>query len=135
MNLEAIAAEVVGRTTMVSTAAAPLPPNDRVAARFSEVMSASPSTPSTPVPPPDVPRVDSETVRTPGETILSGLQKVSTEFQESWSSARAALDGRVDLQDMLKLQMELVQTSVRYELMGKAIFRSTQNLEHLVKTQ
>lgn len=47
------------------------------------------------------------------------------------STASASLN----IQDMLKLQMQLVQTSFQYELVGKAISRSTQNLDQLVRIQ
>ena len=37
--------------------------------------------------------------------------------------------------ELLKVQVALMQISVQYELIGKAVSRSTQNLDQLVKVQ
>jgi type III secretion protein I len=37
------------------------------------------------------------------------------------------------ISDMLRLQTELLQVSVQYELVGKAVSRSTQNIDTLVR--
>ena len=39
------------------------------------------------------------------------------------------------MQDLLKLQLQLVQVSVQYDLVGKAVSRSTQNFDQLVRIQ
>lgn len=72
-----------------------------------------------------------------GERILTGMQGVSSDFQAAWKSVAATLDGNptIGMQDMLKLQMQLVQVSVQYDLVGKAVTRSTQNIDQLVRLQ
>lgn len=72
-----------------------------------------------------------------GERILTGMQGVSSDFQAAWKSVSATLDGNpaIGMQDMLKLQMQLVQVSVQYDLVGKAVTRSTQNIDQLVRLQ
>jgi len=72
-----------------------------------------------------------------GDNILGGLQHLSTELQQTWSSVGSALNGAgaLGMQDLLKMQLGLSQMSVQYELVGKAVSRSTQNLDQLVKLQ
>lgn len=72
-----------------------------------------------------------------GETVLRGMQNVSTDLQQSWSKVGQVLDGNSSLSvsDLLKVQMGLIQTSVQFEFMGKVVGRSTQNLDQLVKLQ
>lgn len=74
--------------------------------------------------------------RSAGEAILDGVRNLSSDFQATWQSVAHALDGnRVTMSDMLKLQLALVQMSVQYEMVGKAISKSTQNIDQLVKMQ
>ena len=74
--------------------------------------------------------------RSAGEAILNGVRNLSSDFQSTWQSVAHALDGnQVTMSDMLKLQLTLVQMSVQYEMVGKAISRSTQNIDQLVKMQ
>lgn len=82
------------------------------------------------------PAIDSPT--SVGDRILAGMQGVSSDFQSAWKSVAATLDASADtmgMQDMLKLQMQLVQVSVQYDLVGKAVSRSTQNFDQLVRVQ
>jgi type III secretion protein I len=75
--------------------------------------------------------------RTIGDSILSGLQNMSSDFRQSWAAVHAALDRgpTMTITEMLKMQMGLTQMSIQYDLVGKAISRSTQNLDQLVKLQ
>lgn len=75
--------------------------------------------------------------RTLGDQVLAGMQNLSEDFQQSWKTVSAALESgsAMTTSDMLKLQMGLTQMSIQYELVGKAISRSTQNLDQLVKLQ
>ena len=75
-----------------------------------------------------------------GERILQGMQNVSGNFQTTWKSVQASLDASasasaMSMQELLKLQLQLVQVSVQYDLVGKAVSRSTQNLDQLVRVQ
>lgn len=72
-----------------------------------------------------------------GETVLQGMQNVSTDLQKSWSTVGQVLEGSTSLSvsDLLKVQMGLIQTSVQFEFMGKVVGRSTQNIDQLVKLQ
>jgi len=75
--------------------------------------------------------------RTMGDSILNGMQNLSADFQQSWKTVSSALESgnTMTTTDMLKLQLGLTQMSVQYDLVGKAISRSTQNLDQLVKLQ
>lgn len=73
-----------------------------------------------------------------GDRILAGMQSVSGEFQSAWKSVSASLDANAEtmgMHNLLKLQMHLVQVSVQYDLVGKAVSRSTQNFDQLVRVQ
>lgn len=104
-------------------------------ARFAEVMGVAPAVPESPSP--AVVQAALSAPQSLGENILSGMQNLSSDFQQSWKTVNAALDSNnmMTTQDMLKLQMGLTQVSIQYELVGKAISRSTQNLDQLVKLQ
>lgn len=72
-----------------------------------------------------------------GESILGGVNNLSEQFQQSWRSVHSALEGGqlMPAGDLLKLQMGLTQMAIQYELVGKAVSRSTQNIDQLVKMQ
>ena len=72
-----------------------------------------------------------------GDNILKGLQGMASEFKQSMTNVSASLDRgtNMSVSDLFKVQMGLMQMSVQYELIGKGISRSTQNLDQLVKIQ
>ena len=74
--------------------------------------------------------------KTLGDAILNTLQTASTEMQQNWQKAAEVVAGKeLNMADMLQLQMTVVQTSIQYELLGKGISKSTQNLDQILKTQ
>ena len=74
--------------------------------------------------------------KTLGDAILNTLQTASTQMQQSWQQAAEVVAGKeLNMADMLQLQMTVVQTSIQYELLGKGISKSTQNLDQILKTQ
>lgn len=105
------------------TAAAPAP----------EATKASAVAPATPVPTgTDAP------VQNVGERILSGMQNISQDMKQQWSVVSQTLQAggnNLTMQDMLRLQLHLTQASVQYEVLGKAISKSTQNFDQLVRVQ
>lgn len=73
-----------------------------------------------------------------GDRILHGMQNVSNEFRDTWTRVSDTLrpDGpEISMQQMLSLQLHLTQASVQYDLLGKAVSRSTQNFDQLVRVQ
>ena len=121
-------------------------PDALAAARFSELMRvdtvAAPVTvqPAIELVPPNTaiqtPVAPAQNVSI-GDRILSGMQGLSGDMQQSWSTVKNALENSSNMTtaDMLKLQMGLTQMSIQYDLVGKAISRSTQNLDQLLKMQ
>ena len=68
--------------------------------------------------------------------ILSGLRSSAADFSQKWQNIAVGLDKTVtqpNIADMLRLQSELMQVSVQYELVGKAVSRTTQNIDAMVK--
>lgn len=116
-----------------------LPPSDLVTERFNAVMSAAPL----PAQPPAIMGgrhvASASSLNEPqtlGNQILSSLQSVSTDYAQKWKNVTAGLDEvarRPSAGSMLKVQSELLQVSVQYELVGKAVSRSTQNIDTLVR--
>lgn len=135
MDIAATATVMAQATPAVAGPAATPPVDDLAAARFQEVMNAQPAPVAQAVQEafPGVPASQ----RTLGDSILAGMQNLSSEFQQSWKTVNAALDAGslMTMSDMLKLQMGIVQMSIQYDLVGKAISRSTQNIDQLVKMQ
>jgi len=71
-----------------------------------------------------------------GAQILSGLHSASVNYAQKWKSVTEGLDGmsaHPSASSMLRVQSELLQVSLQYELVGKAISRSTQNIDTLVR--
>jgi type III secretion protein I len=116
--------------------AVPLAPDDLASARFNEVMNANP-TPVTQAIGEAFPAAVTTERKSLGDAILSGMQNLSADFRQSWQTVNAALDGGnlMTMSEMLKLQMGLVQVSLQYDMVGKAISRTTQNIDQLVKMQ
>lgn len=116
-----------------------LPADELATAQFANIMAAPGS--STEVVP--VTLTDASVLVAPAQTatmgdqILNGLQNVASELKQSINDVSTALKPGVDLSvsDLLRAQMGLMQVSVTYELVGKGISKSTQNLDQLVKLQ
>lgn len=71
-----------------------------------------------------------------GNQILSSLRSTTTEYSEKWQNISGRLDAmstEPSIADMLRLQADLVQISVQYEMVGKAVSRTTQNIDTLVR--
>lgn len=71
-----------------------------------------------------------------GNHILSSLRATAGEVSEKWQGVASGLDAmgtQPHMADLLRLQTNLVQASVQYELVGKAVSRSTQNVDALVR--
>ena len=71
-----------------------------------------------------------------GDRILNTLETSSTRIRSAWAEADQALR-RPDMQmtDMLRLQMTVLEASIQYDLLSKGISKSTQNLDQILRTQ
>lgn len=108
-------------------------------ARFSALMEAeAPSNPAavTNVAATEVllpPPVESSTL---GDAILGSVRQMSSDFSFKWSQVQQLVDQEVtSIQDLLRMQIAMTQASVQYEMVGKAISKSTQNFDQLVRLQ
>lgn len=74
-----------------------------------------------------------------GTQILGGLQKTAGEVSGQWTSITEQLGkastATPNIADLLQVQTQLLQVSVQYELVGKAISKSTQNIDTMVRMQ
>lgn len=132
-------------TSPVSAPVAPTAPSPLVTERFNAMMSApdigasaagtpAAGTPAGLVPTP--PAAQTDAPPTLGNHILSSLRASAGEFSEKWQGIASGLDSmgtQPHMADLLRLQTNLVQASVQYELVGKAVSRSTQNVDALVR--
>ena len=78
----------------------------------------------------------SPAVRTLGDAILDGLRSSSNEIARNWQTATDVLKKPdPSIADMLRLQMMFAQSTVQYELLGKTISKTAQNIDHVLRTQ
>jgi type III secretion protein I len=73
-----------------------------------------------------------------GDQVLQGLQKVQGDFQGHLQSVGRMLDPSAaapGVTELLRLQLGMAQLAVQVEVVGKAIGRSTQNIDQLVRMQ
>ncbi len=147
MDLTAIAAAAA---SIASTPVTPFAPNALRAAdgpaavRFAEIMQARGA-----VAPDDLagpgetlgvtsPKPPSGPPLNIGESILSSLQGVSENMREAHAKIHAMLDpqgGAMTVQQGLALQFQVAVTTMQYDLLGKVVAKSVQNLDQMVKMQ
>ncbi len=122
-----------------ATVRAPAPADEVTATRFAEMMKPA-LPPDDPAPAAGATRAagtDPARPATLGESILEGMNHLSHDFDETRRAVRASLDPghAMTFSDALRLQLTLTELSIQNELVGKAISRSTQNIDQLVKMQ
>ncbi|MPM23312.1 hypothetical protein SDC9_69783 [bioreactor metagenome] len=135
------AAQGTAAATAVSATAAP---DALAAARFSEIMAQPVAIPqaadvaqtaaASSLPPAPALSADASV----GDRILNGMHKVSEDFRHSFDSVNKMLDAtgnNLNVREMLKLQLQLTQVTFQFDMVGKAVSRSTQNLDQLVRVQ
>jgi len=150
MTVAALSAAVLAPA--IPAPAAPLAPNPLATERFAALMSApvasAPAVAGAPAA--SAPALtgvqaalQSAFVPAPpatlGGQILSGLRSTAADFSQKWRGVAGSLDqiGQAgangpSVSQMLRLQGQLLQVSVQYELIGKAVSRATQNVNTLV---
>ncbi len=115
----------------------PAPADEVTASRFAEMMKPLAPADETSGAGRAASATDPSRPATLGESILEGMNHLSHEFDETRRAVRATLDpgSAISFNDALRLQLTLTELSVQTELVGKAISRSTQNIDQLVKMQ
>ncbi|MEI2417097.1 type III secretion system inner rod subunit SctI [Orrella sp. JC864] len=119
-------------------ALAPAEPSSLATERFNALMAAA----DAPAPSPVHAALSAafapaaQAAPTLGSQILAGLQGTASEFSQRWQGISSTLE-RVavspNVAEMLRAQAEMLQVSVQYELVGKAVSRTTQNIDTLVR--
>ncbi|MNX71023.1 Type III secretion needle MxiH like protein [compost metagenome] len=74
--------------------------------------------------------------QTLGNQILASLRNTTTEYSEKWQGISGRLDAmgaQPSVADMMRLQADLLHVSVNYEMVSKAVSRTTQNIDSLVR--
>jgi len=138
MEIAALTSTLMTQALPAAEPPAPVAPSGLATARFNAIMNA-PESPAlsgvsaalqsafAPAP---------AAASTLGGQILSGLRGMSADFSDKWQGIARSLD-KVGTQpaiaDLLRMQTELLQVSVQYELVGKAVSRSTQNIDTMVR--
>ena len=146
--INTVALAPLSQTATVAAPAAAAAPNAAAAARFAELMALPPdaTTAANAVQASGVATLQQANALPPidanssvGDRILNGINNLTTDMKSSWDSVSKAVTANsgdaVNMQDLLKLQLHLVQTSFQYEMVGKVISRSTTNLDQLVRIQ
>ena len=146
--INTVALAPLSQTATVAAPAAAAAPNAAAAARFAELMALPPdaTTAANAVQASGVATLQQASALPPidanssvGDRILNGINNLTTDMKSSWDSVSKAVTANsgdaVNMQDLLKLQLHLVQTSFQYEMVGKVISRSTTNLDQLVRIQ
>lgn len=115
-------------------------PSDLAVQRFNEIMQAAPGAQPTAgaLAVQSALGAQAASPATLGSRILDSVQRTSTELSSRWQQVSATLDRSghtLSVTDMLRIQTDLVQVSVQYELVGKAVAKSAQDVDSLVRIQ
>jgi len=73
-----------------------------------------------------------------GGRILDGMREAGADLAGKWQDIAGRLDAMTaqpSIADMLRLQTDLLQASVQYELLSKGVTKSTQNVDSMVRMQ
>lgn len=140
--VNALAAQIE-RTASATPADAPvaLPaaaPDELAAARFAATMQSPAVEPLAAAQSAAVPPAVSDTLSNSlGDRMLASLQGASQDFKSVWRETETRLksDQALQMQEMMAMQLQVTQMAVEFDLIGKIVSRSTQNLDQLVRVQ
>ena len=120
--------------TQVAGAPGVAPAND--VERFNAALKApQPAAEVAPIEPPPAVRA-TDGPRNLGNAIVDGLEAASRDVTQRWQAAAKAIEKpQIGVADLLRLQLNVVQGSLQWELVTKAIGKSAQNLEQIIKAQ
>lgn len=138
--MEIITNLVSARLEPVAGASVAAPPNTAATQQFAALMQAPPEAEAVAATPAAAGMAAARITgpSSVGDKIINGMQNVSNDFRDVWTRVSETLrsDGpELGMQEMLSLQLHLTQASVQYDLLGKAVSRSTQNFDQLVRVQ
>lgn len=106
--------------------------------RLTELLSNQPEQPVYAIDPATAPSDATGGSNTLGEKILSRLDAVGKEFRSNMERVHTMLEvgpGKMSLENLLGLQMEMAQVGLEIELVSKGIQKAVQHTEQLTKLQ
>jgi type III secretion protein I len=130
-------AQAVQATTVGPVARPPAVADPDAVARFAELMASAPPVAPAPV----AASIAGAYPLRPaslGDQVLQGLQRVQTDFNGHLSAVGRMLDAGAPapgVSELLRMQLGMSHMAVQLEVVGKAIARSTQNIDQLVRMQ
>ncbi|MHA3904749.1 EscI/YscI/HrpB family type III secretion system inner rod protein [Castellaniella sp. WN] len=133
MEIAALSAALAVQTPSMAGPAPRADPAALATERFNAIMNGPDVVGAPPAPfaaaPPDA-------APTLGGQILNGLRGVAADVSGRWEDIARGLDSmgaRPAAGEMLRLQTELLKVSVQYELVGKAVSGTTDDIDTLVR--
>lgn len=141
-DLPAVLANLADHVAFGKSAVPVAPAPQSATERFNAIMQDAPASIDAahhaPPMPPAVPVSDAGTPLGLGQHILGSLQHASDNMSRHWETITERLEQAGDnpkVTDLLHVQTQLLQVSIHYELVGKAIAKSTQNIDTMVRLQ
>jgi type III secretion system YscI/HrpB-like protein len=144
MEINSIAATVAAATKVAPAAGAtahPAPAAGADVARFRTLMSPDPAPATNPTAGVDADPaapLDAGAPSNLGDAILQKLHAMSGELDDGWrtlTSIGGTGDESLSVSQLMKFQATAMQTSFQFDLVGKVVSKSEQDIETLVKMQ
>lgn len=137
-GIESLAALAVSASATGAVGTAPALGSDVL--RFQSAMAAAPSPVAGPAERLPVDLADTGSVRPAsgslGDAILGALDSNSSQLRTRWSQAAQALEQpNLQMSDVVRLQMAVLESSIQFELLSKGITKANHSLDQLLRTQ
>lgn len=139
MDIQALSQLAGGVTPTAPVLSAPGAADDLVVDRFNKAMEVSGVAGVAPVD--GVKAADSANGVQPaslGASILQGLDSVSADVRSAWQSIKSGVPAagvELRVSDLIAMQGKIVEFSFLYDLVGKGVSKTLQDLDSLVKMQ
>ncbi|MGB3068103.1 MAG: EscI/YscI/HrpB family type III secretion system inner rod protein [Ottowia sp.] len=134
-----LAPTAIEPTAEISRALPAAAPDEAAAARFAAIMKTPEITQSSPLQAaaPNQEAAQAGTALSRGDRMLATLQGASDNFKNVWSAtgSRLQADQALEMREIMAMQLQVTQMAVEYDLLGKAISKSAQNFDQLVRVQ
>ena len=75
---------------------------------------------------------------TVGDAVLDSFQRLSSDFEKSFENFSAAMDFKnkqIGIAELMQTQVSVLRFSIEYELISKAMTKTAQNFDQLVRIQ
>lgn len=136
MDVKPIAPTAMSGGMTGGSGAPSLPADDLAQDRFQQALDGPTSAPGASMPAPGSPAPAQG--GSLGDAILSGIDRLSADFQQAWAQKNLALDSDPTTWSpahLLQLQANVQTASTLMEVMGKGVNKVVQSVEQLTKVQ